>query len=331
MNSLPPLPPHLGPTLAGCLLAFSILWWFVLGRRRFTRRRLLRRRIAEFGELASTFEPVTNAKPAASGAQYRIPLFLFIGDASANVLGLLSVAHRDPTRPMIAVQARPAAVCEPTHRHERGLWFRALLGFAEHRQRLPINGIVVCVAAGSLLDRASAIEALAPRLRRLIDEAAEHLRLHLPVYLIVTGLERLDGYDAVRAALPAEVLGQALGHRLPEDGSAGAASGQRLDLLFEPIAMRMHALRMTLLRRPRAPAQRQAIYTFVEQVRALQPGLRGLVECLFERASGPSPLRWRGIYLTAAPSGTDTEVGRDAFVSDLFDHFLPADQPLAHA
>jgi len=100
----------------------------------------------------------------------------------------------------------------------------------------------------------------------------------------------------------------------------------RSDALFEPLALRLHALRMGLLRSQPEPSRRQAIHAFVEQVRALQPGLRTFAQQLFEPArGGHAAARWRGLYLVAAPGDSN----QCAFVADLFQRFLPADQPLA--
>jgi type VI protein secretion system component VasK len=223
---------------------------------------------------------------------------------------------------LVAIETRAAAVHEPSTPHERGLWYRALLALADERERLPLNGIVVCVNAARLLGDAQGVAADASRLRERVDEAAELLRLQLPVYLLVTGLERLAGYEALREALPSAARNQALGHRLPDTAAAVA----RPDALFEPLALRLHALRMGLLRRQPEPAQRHAIHVFVEQVRALQPGLRTFAQRLFEAPrSGHAGARWRGLYLVAAPGDSD----QSAFVSDLFQRFLPADQALA--
>jgi len=52
-----------------------------------------------------------------------------------------------------------------------------------------------------------------------------------------------------------------------------------------------------------------------------------MAQRLFGNGHGPHSPRWRGLYLTAAPHD-----GRDgAFVLDLFERFLPADQPLARS
>jgi type VI secretion system protein ImpL len=360
----PILSPMLAlPLLALCLLAFAVLWWFVLGARRLARRRQLRQRIGALRRAPTTMDtapaallqsiaqarqalqPAPPVRAAVDAPLYRVPWFLFLGDATADVAGLLDAAQgHTPQQPMhvdapaafwrwrrlpsmVAIETRPSVVGEAQDQRERVLWHEALLALAVERPRLPLNGIVLCVGAASLAAGARATEPTMQALRRLVDEAAEHLRLQLPLYVLVTGLERLPGYGTLRAALPAEVLTQALGHRLPAVPQPGASARARLAELFEPLMLRLHALRMGLLRDARDASQRQAIHAFVEQLRGLRPGLELLAQALFDEAHGARPPRWRGLYLVAAGA----EDGSAAFVSDLFQRFLPADQPLARA
>ena len=351
------LPAHFWPLLALCLLGFLSLWWFVLGSSRSARRRMLRLRIAALGqeveapskpgELQQSLAHARRALHHSPASQtlrnplYAIPWFVFIGDDSANVAGLLDAAigtrssstdddtfwHWRCLPSMIAIETSPAALGDPVDPHERSLWYRALLELAERRERLPLNGIVVCVGVSTLLGDAQASSAIATRVRTLIHEATEHLRLLLPVYLFVTGLERLRGYDVVRAALPDEVLAQALGHRLNHDTAPRIEADAELDVMFDEITQRVHALGLALIRDERDPVRREAIHAFVEELRSLESGLSVMAGRIFGNGHGPHSPRWRGLYLTAAPHDGD----RGAFIHDLFERFLPADQPLARS
>ena len=350
--------------VAAGLFGFGALWWWLLGARRFARRRALRQRIAALGQpssdsglaaLSGMRRGISDAvqgvlqpsgQPTGHALLYRVPWLLFVGDQAADVPGLLAAAHHasaqpaPPAResmadafwrwwllgPMTAIETHPDAVCEPSAARERSLWFQALLELAERRERLPLNGIVVCVGASALLGDPLEIDETAAQLQRLVDEASQLLQLQLPVYLVVNGLERLRGHETVLAALPPAVLAQALGHRLAYDEATGAA-GAQLDQAFATMVDRLHALRMALARRQPLPADRLAIHRFVEDVTALRPGLRLLVERLFERPrhiDAPA-LRWRGLYFTSAAEGGAS----GAFVADLFQRLLPGDQPLA--
>ncbi|HEY2256582.1 MAG TPA: type VI secretion system protein [Variovorax sp.] len=355
MDTEIPQPPYFWPVALLCLLGFALLWWFLLGQSRTARRRTLLRRIAALDaqapdplplDLAGMQQTMAAARRAAELAPqrtrfalYALPWFMFIGDAQADLRGLLAAA--DETAPdaapragafwqwrflrsMIAIAIHPAALADPANPREGARWYRALLELCERRRRLALNGVVVCVSTALLLGDPKAAAAACADLRARVDDVAKHLRLRLPVYLVVTGLERLEGYERVRATLPSEVLEQALGHRV---GGAppGLSAGGRLDALFDELSRRLDALRMALLREQPDAGSKLAVHRFVEQLHALQPGLRAAAERLSE-PRGSAALRWRGVYLTAASTGTG-----GAFAWDLFAHFLPADQPLAHS
>jgi type VI secretion system protein ImpL len=348
--------------LALCLLGFALLYVVVHDAGRGARRRALQRRIDTLGVPADETavdalreamsqarqavrqhppRPRTPGKPAPP-----VPWLLFLGDAAADLPGLLATARGERLDPpgsevpggaywrwwltgaLAAIEVHPDAVGEAASSpHARNLWLQALLTLAERRDRLPLNGLVMCFAASELLHTdAAELKFMAARMRRLLDEAGDTLRLQLPVYLVVTGLEALTGYATLRGALPPEVLAQALGHRLTDPFAApDAAAGERLDAVFGPIALQLHGLRMTLLREQPGAAGRLAIHEFVESVRALQPALRQVADALFEsHGKGARAPRWRGLYFTA----TASEGMGGAFVNDLFERFLPADQPL---
>ncbi|MBJ2158873.1 type VI secretion system protein [Variovorax sp. IB41] len=344
--------------LALCLLGFVLLYAMVHDAGRGARRRALLRRIetldapaddAAVGALRESMAqarqalrpPRISRRPAAP-----VPWFLFLGDAAADLPGLLSTAQGERPAPpegdatvqtcwrwwltgaLAAIQIHPVAIGDAALApRTRGLWLQALLALAERRDRLPLNGVVMCFSASELLQAdAEELRPLAARMRRLLDETGDTLRLQLPVYLVVTGLEHLTGYATLRGALPPEVLAQALGHRVPDPFAApNAPAGDRLDALFGPIATQLQSLRMALLREQQGAAARLAIHGFVEALQGLQPALREVAEVLFEgHGKGARAPRWRGLYFTAAAS----DASGGAFVTDLFERFLPADQPL---
>jgi type VI protein secretion system component VasK len=344
-----------------CLAGFALLYGVVRDAGRGARRRALMRRIEALGaqaggtDLAATAlrNDMAQAQQAVKRRRSRapVPWFLFFGNAAANLPGLLSAAHGERlpateaeasgprcdawwhwwlTAATVSIEIPSGAVGDAAGTPaQRGLWLQSLLALAERRHRLPLNGMVACVSARDLLHADEGeLTALAERMRRLLDETSDTLRLQMPTYLVVTGLEQLAGYAVLRGALPPEVLSQAVGHRLT-DASAFIATPprERLDAVFDPLARHLHALRMSLLHQQGSAADRLATHEFVEAVRALQPGLRGFAQVLFENhGKGTRAPRWRGLYLTAAAS--PSQGAEAAFVDDLFGRFLPADQPL---
>ncbi|MEJ8824796.1 type VI secretion system protein [Variovorax humicola] len=334
------LPQRFWLLTAACAVAFALLWWWTLGRRRSHRLRALRRLLAQsdIDDADTALAALPPALSEAGAADLSKPWLMFIGNAAANLPGLLAIEAQPwmfwqaLARPaMAAIALGPAAVSNGIiGQRARGLWLRALMALAEQRPALPLNGIVVCVDARELLQSPQSLGPLAERLKRVLRETTQLLELRLPVYLVVTGLERLAGHAEVCGALPPPLLAQALGHRLHDPESEPEASGdaavEQFDALFAGLSARLRALGAGLLReQSEAPAARLASHLWVEQLIALEPALRELAGKLFEPDGSKAAFFWRGLYLTGAAS-PHTQA---AFSSDLLHHFLPADQSLA--
>lgn len=358
---VPMLPARFWQLLALCGVALAVLWWFVAGSKRFTLHGRTAKRIGDLGPgnpdderepmarmahaIAEAKRTIVRSPDMDSGREplYRVPWMLFAGDADAGVAGLLRAgAEVSPFPPpsgdeagatwrwwffksMIAIQLHPRLVCDVDARLERGLWYQALMLLAREREKLPLNGIVLTVSLQTLSGPADQLKATATRLRRLVDEAMEHLQARVPVYIVVGGLDRVRGYATLRAALPAEAFSQALGHRLPVDAVSAATSGQ-LELILQPILDRLHALRMTALRTQATAATRRDVFEFVEALRAGEAGLALFITLLLEDNTFQRTPPWRGLYFAG---GADAAHPGGAFVADLFTRFLPEDQPLA--
>lgn len=358
---VPLVPPRFWQLAGLCLVAFGVLWWFMVGAKRYSRRGFSSKRIGDLGpgNPEDEREPLARMKTAIAEAKgtilrspdidrgrdplYRIPWLMFLGDADADVPGLLAAASTvSPFPPpssepesvwrwwffksMIAIEVNPRVVCEPGARLDRGLWYQALTLLASERDKLALNGLVVCVSAPSLLGSPDQVKATGIRLRRLVDEAMEHLQIRPPVYLLVTGLERAHGYANFRAALPAETFAQGLGFRVPESEVVSASTSTKLDEILDPIVTRLHALRQTALRTQPTADKRRGVFEFVQAFPRMAGGLRVLVQQLLEDNPFQRTPRWRGVYFVG---GADGAHPGGAFVADLFTRFLPSDQPLA--
>lgn len=322
------LPASWWAVLALSGAGFVLLWWAVRERPRSARIRAIKRRLAPTGGPESPAEQAAlhrlRRAPRAAlraakrhGATVPTPRFLFMGDT------MFPTATTDFWQwtvlpAMVAITIAPQTFSAPDAPSLRRAWGAAARALLHARRRVPLNGIVVCVDARRLRTGGASLQAEAAGLRRWIDEVVQHLGLQLPIYLVVTGLEQLDGYDVVRAVLPDPVRAQMLGQRL------GPAPAAQANEAFEAITARLRALRMALLRAHPAARDRLAIHAFVEAVRDLGHGLDTVASTLFaQTADAPQAQPWYGLYLT----GNDPAGG--TFSDDLFARFLPADEPLA--
>lgn len=275
----------------------------------------------------------------------RHPWLLFVGDSPADVRSLLQAAAAAPHarelsrandaqpwhwwvfRALVAVEPGPRL----SHPHAAigdgdAPWSKALSLLARERRKLPLDGMVICVAAQSLREPEGAVASYADRLRRLADEATRRLQLQLPVYVVVTGLEGLPGHAAFRAALPSSVFRRVLGWRKGFQSREGVPDG-RLDVQADVVAGKLVSAALAVLATEHDPHRRREAFAFLQSLYGVQRGLRAFVERLqASDVGGERRLHWQGLYVTG---GARNDAPSGDFVDDLFNRFLPADRVLA--
>ncbi|WP_430391257.1 type VI secretion protein IcmF/TssM N-terminal domain-containing protein [Dyella sp. 20L07] len=275
----------------------------------------------------------------------RHPWLLFVGDGAGQVRNLLQAAARAPHarallgdeaakpwhwwsyRALVAIEPGAPLVRAPEDpRAEGSPWVRALSLLARERRKLPLDGMVICIAADRLLEQMTAKDSPVPRLYGMVDEAARRLQLQLPLYVVVTGLESLPGYASFRAALPPAVLRRAMGWRV-EGAVSGRSRNSRMDVQVSAMLERLRAVAMAALADGHAIHGRRDIFEFLWSLYGLQDGLQTFLGQLFAgEAIAGHRLHSCGVYLTAGPQVNAP--GGD-FVEDLFNRFLPGDWQLA--
>lgn len=197
------------------------------------------------------------------------------------------------------------------------VWTGLLGELRSHRPLLPLNGIIACLEAES---PAATIPQLALRLRGLIDSAMQSLKLALPVYVVVTGIERLPGYGDFVRVVPEANRRQVIGYRLPQSDDPAAHRAELAQLGTEFSRRSTHLL-LSLIR-DIDPASAQQIFRFFHHLHLTTGQVAALLAPLLAENRLQRQPQCRGVYFL--PTG-----GNPTFAADLATRFLPVDQPLA--
>ena len=160
------------------------------------------------------------------------------------------------------------------------------------------------------------------RLWRLLDAAGAELGLGVPVYLVVTRLDDLPGFDAFMKSLPTGAEDQVLGLLIDDPDRFGGSDEERARLI-RPMFERMSSLRLGILRRQERAGERRGVFEFAQHFAELEEAINTMAGLLAERNVMQHPVMVRGIFCVGGGNGA-------AFTRDFFSRFLLQDHGLLH-
>jgi type VI secretion system protein ImpL len=229
--------------------------------------------------------------------------------------------------------------------------WRGFLGILrKHRARAPINGTLLAIDIGQLLqDDAQQIKAHAAHLRARLEELRTHLGIQFPIYVVLTKADVLRGFTAYFHSLTSEARAQVWGFTLPwkhEDaglqklrrkasealrrGPAEDASPLFLDVQdqvaneYDALVDRIQKGLSGRLQEEFELDQRQAMYLLPYEMAALKQPLLTLLSDLFAPSrydTTQTDAMLRGVYFTSAQQTGDEQITpKTSLYSRLFGH-----------
>ncbi|MGN2253704.1 type VI secretion system membrane subunit TssM [Frateuria sp. GZRe12] len=179
-------------------------------------------------------------------------------------------------------------------------WGEFLKLLRRYRKRRPINGVIVAMSLSDLmvLDDAGRQEH-AGAIRRRLDELSEHLKIGVPVYLVLTKCDLVAGFGEFFDDMNPELRSQVWGVSFPlgktMEGSAAKAFADEYRLLLD----RLNTRTLDRLHAERDRSRRAAVLSFPQQLAALGETARQFVEGVFAGHAYGTPPLLRGVYLTS--------------------------------
>jgi type VI secretion system protein ImpL len=284
---------------------------------------------ARFTEAMALLRGMRIGGTAGATALYALPWYMFIGaPGSGKTTALLKSGLRFPLAPageaaaalkgiggtrncdwwftdeavLIDTAGRYTTQDSRANVDEAG--WRTFLGLLRRfRPRQPINGIFVTLSVEDLLaSDPAARAAYAQAVRQRIEELQRHLGLEFPIYVLLTKVDLVCGFNEFFAPFDAPQRAQVWGMTFDFDLRTRASEGVRtgFDKEFPALVARLNELLFQRLQEERDAERRAVMYPFPQQFAALGP----LVSEFLDRAFGESKLQGRaivrGVYFTSA-------------------------------
>jgi type VI secretion system protein ImpL len=228
--------------------------------------------------------------------------------------------------------------------HHEWLGFLQLL--RKHRAKKPLNGMIAAIGIGDIVNGSDEeIDTLAEHMRTRLEEVVTQLRVSIPVYVLFTKCDLVEGFVDMFGGLRATEREQILGFTLPL--SRGSHSPEELfDDYFDELADNLRSASYARMGEERGARERKRVYSFPEQFRVMRDKLARFTARLFENSVYSETVPLRGVYFSSGTqegrpfnllfepsSHAEQEVvdQKGYFLRDLFMQVIFADSAIASA
>jgi type VI secretion system protein ImpL len=238
-----------------------------------------------------------------------------------------------------------------TGEEDRDEWMSFLDILARNRPSRPINGLVVTVSVTDLLDvDPQAAGELGQRIRERVDEVTTRLKVVVPIYVMITKCDLIQGFVETFADLPRSERGQIWGFTVPL-GARQEAPSELLLKRFDELTSVLEQRSLRRIGQERRLETRERIYQFPQRFDSLRKSVAEFVQPLFMESVFQDTPVMRGLYFTSGTQdvrmaerhvpGAAAEVfgaprasaeqteGRSFFLWDVFNKVMFQDQKLA--
>ncbi|OQR28011.1 hypothetical protein BWR59_23220 [Pseudomonas sp. Bc-h] len=285
--------------------------------------------------LLQSIERLHSNKPRgthAKDALYALPWYLVVGQPAAGKSTMLyqsglnfpyaeregvRVAGLGGTRNCDWFFSSEAVLLDTAGRYmnnqeEAGKWRAFLQLLRQHRQRRPLNGLIVTVSIHDILQTcAQDQERLAKRLRERIQETHSLLEVRLPVYLVFTKCDLVPGFAPFYRQLDDNARGEVMGKTFTHKDYEKADWGQRFGVAMDELVNYWQevARQQLVMQDIQITRQDSAVYRFPLELAALKPRLQLFVDALLRANPYQNAELLRGFYFTSALDADTPELG----------------------
>ncbi len=223
-------------------------------------------------------------------------------------------------------------------------WRKFLKLLRKYRKREPLNGVVVTIAADTLLNtKPEELEAEGQEIRQRINELMDGLGFGFPVYILVTKCDLILGMTKLCDQLSEKSLDQPMGHVNQKRSTDVVAF---LEQTIDTITERLRRFRLLFLNQSEPKDVDAGILLFPDEFRNLKKGLEPFIRGTLLKNVYQAKSSLRGLYFSSGrQEGSpyshflnkldiigEKEVlpgtSRGLFLHDFFSKILPKDRKL---
>jgi type VI secretion system protein ImpL len=186
-----------------------------------------------------------------------------------------------------------------TQEEDHDEWIAFLNMVKKHRPSKPLNGLITAISIGDIVNaRDDEVEGLARRMRERVDEVIGTLSVALPVYVLFTKCDLVEGFVEMFGDLKRGERDQTWGFTAPLAESV-KEPGAYFDKRFADLANVLESRSLGRMSEERSVPRRQRIYAFPQQFMMMRRNLSSFLDTLFEANVYRETPSMRGVYFTS--------------------------------
>jgi type VI secretion system protein ImpL len=198
-------------------------------------------------------------------------------------------------------------------------WSEFLALLRKFRARRPVNGVILTINAQDLIMQGAAARELhVEAARSRLEELNRELRIQLPVYLMVTKCDLVDGFAEYFDDLDATGRAQVWGVTFPYEQSLDNESPRAFPAEFDAILARLNERVFHRIEEVRDTRRRTKVFAFPQQMATVRDTLTEFVTEIFDNRQFSGQILLRGVHFT---SGTQEGTPIDRLLGSISRQF----------
>jgi type VI secretion system protein ImpL len=302
---------------------YALPWYLVLGEEGAGKTSFVNRSGQNFALTRATRAGASASEASQAGVLHSIDWWVSPDAVLIDPAGELISQYVNETR------ENPQDKSGQEGRTRQRLWLHLLGWLDRRRSRRPLNGVVLAMDVAALLTGTPSERAnRAARLRARLMELTQHLGTRLPVYVVLTKLDLLEGFDACFAHLPRAVRDEVLGFTFtPNDAVSSEAWLEALGVQFDALVATVNESALDRFAELSDVAERRKLFAFIRQLAGMRPILLDALQQTLESDCVQPPGLVRGVYFSSV---FQQGVVTDAFATTAGQSF-GIEEPLSYA
>ncbi len=180
------------------------------------------------------------------------------------------------------------------------IWKEFLKLFAKKRWRRPVNGVILTVSVDTIQNKSEKeLEQYAKDLRDRFDELSVAFMSSIPIYLLVTKSDQIDGFNEYFSTLTEDEKNEILG--ITFDSSNENIDTTVIKPHLEDLLKRLSSSVMDKMHYEWEQDNKSKIFMFCENFSDLFDKTNLFIEMCFSKTRYRKPLLLRGVYFTSVP------------------------------